>query len=1250
MKKWKKGLPILIAFSLTLSFGSASRPGEAFAAKKKPVKAKSLSLNYAKKTLVAGKTLTLKAKVKPAKAKAKIRWTSSNKKVATVSAKGKVKAVKKGTAKITAAIKGTKIKKVCKIKVTAKVPAQPPVNTEGQNVTSVPVSTQSPAAPASNTPAPTLAPTLEPTATPRQDTVTISKQSDVEDALNLAASDSKIKIVKIATDQAESIEIPEGDLTKYELVIEAPRADVSNHAVFDKITINEIAADTYKEYAQGNEINANCPIGRIIITDRAKAVLNILKDASEVSVVVDGEGTINVSAQDSVVDISGAGNTPIPVNVYEKSEIKSSHILDVKASAQVTYVLYPGAEDSEFHVDNSGLLPKVYGVGSIKVNIKESGDVQTIYAEYRGEVSDEIGGEQKIVSLEGSIVDYDTEEGIKGAAVYLVPYTNAFDETKVEENNYLKTSITDDKGDYKFDSIYTGNYIMVVKENGMVTAIQYLLITSRYGNTFRNETLKLFPQTDANEPGTITGILSNSVDGKPIEGLTARLRKGKGNSVGSILARTTSDAQGSYTFEDVQPGYYTVEFVDLRGDQSGNKYITTSMNAVVRSGKTDTVSTALTESVSFSQVRFILTWGDATSGAPSDLDSHLLGPKSTGTGRFHTYFMDQTYAVDDKHYADLDHDDTDYEGPETSTIYESVPGQYDFYIHDYSNRSSEKSTALATSGAKVEVYQGTTLLVTYYVPNSEGTVWHVCSYDSNTGTLTQHDEMYYESDTDAVGTDPKERALESLGQYVDSMKTLLDHLKDNAAKTALKQKYDAYAAFLNADPSAYTLQDIQSKVSEISELLDAVRSGLYIRDIFFADNTDSCQINNSGSHVTIYTLDPAQAVIEEVEVSETASYQLVKDGSGILSAIEVTSADGYVMSYDVSYEIPSWCFDIDKIEGENVSRWDTDYRYDDDDNRIDILDIYTYDGKGSDFTLTMEHSDKIQVSYEKDADGTITGVIMSVGTQTKKYQVNYVFDSRLLEVSDVNSEDVDDWSTDWQITDDDQRDYLLEIWTEFTEGVDFEVIPYSDKVKVEYGREGDVIRTVTLSAGDQTRTYAVHYMIPSKFFNIDEITGDGVRDWDTDYEYDDDGNRVNILFVYTKDGNSSAFTLVPVYSDKAQVSYEKDAAGVITQVTISVGSTVKTYRVDYVFDTSLLVPGDIISDDVEEWDWDWDYDENDEKVYYLEIWTETGESCDFTVKPRLEDVQVDYVKDGNEVKSVTLTVSGHSREYQIWYK
>ena len=77
---------------------------------------KSLKLNKKKATITEGKTLKLKAAVKPKKAK--VTWSSNKKKVATVSKKGVVKAKKKGKATITA--KSGKKKATCKVTVKAK--------------------------------------------------------------------------------------------------------------------------------------------------------------------------------------------------------------------------------------------------------------------------------------------------------------------------------------------------------------------------------------------------------------------------------------------------------------------------------------------------------------------------------------------------------------------------------------------------------------------------------------------------------------------------------------------------------------------------------------------------------------------------------------------------------------------------------------------------------------------------------------------------------------------------------------------------------------------------------------------------------------------------------------------------------------------------------------------------------------------------------------------------------------------------
>ncbi len=83
---------------------------------KKKVSAKKLTLNRKKATLKKGRKLALKATLTPVTATDKVKWTSSDKKKVSVTAKGVVKAKKKGKATITAKTPGGK-KAVCKITV-----------------------------------------------------------------------------------------------------------------------------------------------------------------------------------------------------------------------------------------------------------------------------------------------------------------------------------------------------------------------------------------------------------------------------------------------------------------------------------------------------------------------------------------------------------------------------------------------------------------------------------------------------------------------------------------------------------------------------------------------------------------------------------------------------------------------------------------------------------------------------------------------------------------------------------------------------------------------------------------------------------------------------------------------------------------------------------------------------------------------------------------------------------------------------
>lgn len=114
MKKLTKQLAIVIAVALVL-VGVAGNA--AVAAKKAKISKSKLTLKVGQSKKISVKNLTKKQQKK-------VKWSSSNKKVASVNKSGKVTAKKKGTAKITAKV--GKKKYTCKVTVKAKASNKTP--------------------------------------------------------------------------------------------------------------------------------------------------------------------------------------------------------------------------------------------------------------------------------------------------------------------------------------------------------------------------------------------------------------------------------------------------------------------------------------------------------------------------------------------------------------------------------------------------------------------------------------------------------------------------------------------------------------------------------------------------------------------------------------------------------------------------------------------------------------------------------------------------------------------------------------------------------------------------------------------------------------------------------------------------------------------------------------------------------------------------------------------------------------------
>lgn len=831
-----------------------------------------VSLNYSTLTIKKGKSATLKARTSSSLKKKGLVWTSSNKKVATVDSKGKIKAIKNGKTNITVKVKGTKIKAVCKVivgtpvtkvkanktkatiyvgdkytiktavsskkasnkklsytssnkkvafvnskgVVTAKKAGKAKItikSTDGSNkkaVVTITVKTASislneaSAVVALNTTHQLVA-TVSPNgvlnkkvtwasdntavatvdanglvtgvgigtatitaknASGKTATCTVSVEAIATDpnALYAYLANPAITTITYASQNVEAFEIPAGDYTTKNLIINAPNATIANRANFQSVTINAIAQNTYQEYGV-NTVNYNAPTGHVVVGDTGVATINLATTSA--SVIIENNGTVSALNVTTQVNLNITGINDVPVHIAAEAantSITTSTTLEIVASATWTMAVLPGGEGTSASVDNENCTPTVYGLGVISVYVASLNDVVNITAV----MTDDLGINQT-ATVNGKVTKYYLEDSsydysnATGANVYLIGYNAG--NSGIDYNNCstfingVAATTVGENGKYSFSNVRYGNYWLVVQLDGYRPSVQSIEINSSTGNsgTFSNDNIDLISNelAAASNAAEIKGKVKDGSTGSAVPaGITVKLRSGSNNITGTVLKTATIGADGYYTFTDVPAGVYTVEAVDLRTGLDANAvtYNQAYKSIVVASGYISTTSSSygfttnrhyVNSTISGTgQVQFTLEWDNEESGADKDLDSHLFGPKATGEANpFHVYFGKKKYTVDNVVFADLDVDDVTYEGPEHTTIYNQTAGQYRFYVHTYTSRYDDSSSVrLANSNAQVTVSIGNSVQ-TYYCPMGSGTVWYVGYYDSTTRTFHPVNQM-----------------------------------------------------------------------------------------------------------------------------------------------------------------------------------------------------------------------------------------------------------------------------------------------------------------------------------------------------------------------------------------------------------------------------------------------------------------------------------------------------------------------------
>lgn len=221
-------------------------------------------------------------------------------------------------------------------------------------------------------------------------------------------------------------------------------------------------------------------------------------------------------------------------------------------------------------------------------------------------------------------------------------------------------------------------------------------------------------QGNANGKSTISGSIIDSTTGEKVSSVTLRFHFGKDSRNGEV-AETADVSNGVYSVE-LEPGEYTVEIVaDGYNKEYLNLYVSDN-------DSTPEQNISISPTLSANEVRIVLEWG----ALPTDLDSHLIGVCKTGGGKdIHVDWIERRASNGGKTIAELDLDDRDGFGPETTTIYDTN-GSYEFRVNRYSGSGS-----LATSGATVKIYAAGSSPIVVKVPtDATGDWWTVCKIEN----------------------------------------------------------------------------------------------------------------------------------------------------------------------------------------------------------------------------------------------------------------------------------------------------------------------------------------------------------------------------------------------------------------------------------------------------------------------------------------------------------------------------------------
>lgn len=225
-----------------------------------------------------------------------------------------------------------------------------------------------------------------------------------------------------------------------------------------------------------------------------------------------------------------------------------------------------------------------------------------------------------------------------------------------------------------------------------------------------NEIILLNANKQEQKEGAISGVVMDAVTGEGVEGAELTFEPSEKKNKSQTVK---TNASGVFHVE-LKPDTYTIQI-------EAKNYITEELEFTVEEGKTyNGEQFVISPKLAEGTARIVLEWN----AEPQDLDSYLSGETDAGDDVFVSYRSKQVKKGGNT-IAELDLDDTNGYGPETTTIHD-LNGVYRFRVADYRRTGTMKQY-----GATVKVYlpgkQPETITIK---PGADvKDIWIVCEID-----------------------------------------------------------------------------------------------------------------------------------------------------------------------------------------------------------------------------------------------------------------------------------------------------------------------------------------------------------------------------------------------------------------------------------------------------------------------------------------------------------------------------------------